>query len=126
MKAAEAGAFWDLTGKLDKYPNLKPANEQTAKNTQINGKTYGIYRVRPLLRSGIVIRKDWLAKLGLKEPQSVEDLYTIAKAFAEQGPGRQRQEGHLRPDHPEVAGQLRQRQPVRRDRDLVRRAERLG
>ncbi len=30
VKAAEAGAFWDLTGKLDKYPNLKPANEQTA------------------------------------------------------------------------------------------------
>ena len=60
VKAAEAGAFWDLTGKLDKYPNLKPSNEQTAKNSQTNGKTYGIYRVRPLLRSGIVIRKDWL------------------------------------------------------------------
>ncbi len=86
VKAAEAGAFWDLTGKLDKYPNLKPANEQTAKNTMTNGKTYGIYRVRPLLRSGIVIRKDWLAKLGLKEPQTVEDLYTIAKAFTEQDP----------------------------------------
>ena len=86
VKAAEAGAFWDLTGKLDKYPNLKPANEQTAKNSMTNGKTYGIYRVRPLLRSGIVIRKDWLAKLGLKEPQTVDDLYTIAKAFTEQDP----------------------------------------
>ncbi|MDX6282180.1 MAG: putative aldouronate transport system substrate-binding protein, partial [Kribbellaceae bacterium] len=83
VKAAEAGAFWDLTGKLDKYPNLKPADEQTAKNTLVNGKTYGIYRVRPLLRSGIVIRKDWLAKLGLQEPKTVEDLYTVAKAFTE-------------------------------------------
>ena len=81
VKAAEAGAFWDLTGKLDKYPNLKPDNEQTAKNSLVNGKTYGIYRVRPLLRSGIVIRKDWMAKLGLKEPQTVDDLYAIAKAF---------------------------------------------
>jgi putative aldouronate transport system substrate-binding protein len=86
VKAAEAGAFWDLTGKLDKYPNLKPADEQTGKNTLVNGKTYGIYRVRPLLRSGIVIRKDWLAKLGLKEPKTVEDLYTVAKAFTEQDP----------------------------------------
>jgi putative aldouronate transport system substrate-binding protein len=86
VKAAEAGAFWDLTGKLDKYPNLKPANEQTAKNTMTNGKTYGIYRVRPLLRSGIVIRKDWLAKLGLKEPETVDDLYAIAKAFTERDP----------------------------------------
>lgn len=86
VKAAEAGAFWDLTGKLDKYPNLKPANEQTAKNSQTNGKTYGIYRVRPLLRSGIVIRKDWLAKLGLQEPKTTDDLYAIAKAFAEKDP----------------------------------------
>lgn len=86
IKAAEAGAFWDLTGKLDKYENLKPADEQTGKNTQVNGKTYGIYRVRPLLRSGIVIRKDWLAKLGLQEPKTVEDLYTVAKAFREQDP----------------------------------------
>jgi len=86
VKAAEAGAFWDLTGKLDKYPNLKPADEQTAKNTMTNGKTYGIYRVRPLLRSGIVIRKDWLAKLGLKEPQTVDELRAVAKAFTEQDP----------------------------------------
>ena len=86
VKAAEAGAFWDLTGKLDKYPNLKPDNEQTAKNSQVNGKTYGVYRIRPLLRSGIVIRKDWLAKLGLKEPQTVDDLYAIAKAFKEKDP----------------------------------------
>jgi putative aldouronate transport system substrate-binding protein len=86
VKAAEAGAFWDLTGKLDKYPNLKPADEQTAKNSMVNGKTYGIYRVRPALRSGIVIRKDWLAKLGLKEPETVGDLYAIAKAFTEQDP----------------------------------------
>ena len=40
-----------------------------------NGKTYGIYRVRPLLRSAISIRKDWLAKVGLPAPQSVPDLY---------------------------------------------------
>ncbi|TWD84892.1 carbohydrate ABC transporter substrate-binding protein (CUT1 family) [Kribbella amoyensis] len=86
VKAAEAGAFWDLTGKLDKYPNLKPADEQTAKNSMVNGKTYGVYRVRPLLRSGIVIRKDWLAKLGLQEPRTVEDLYTVAKAFTERDP----------------------------------------
>ncbi len=86
VKAAEAGAFWDLTGKLDKYPNLMPANEQTAKNSMTNGKTYGIYRVRPLLRSGIVIRKDWLAKVGLKEPRTVDELRAVAKAFTEQDP----------------------------------------
>jgi len=86
VKAAEAGAFWDLTGKLDKYPNLKPADQQTARNSSVNGKTYGIYRVRPLLRSAVVIRKDWLAKVGLQQPETTEDLYKIAKAFTEQDP----------------------------------------
>ncbi|NUO60830.1 MAG: extracellular solute-binding protein [Hamadaea sp.] len=86
VKAAEAGAFWDLTGKLDKYPNLKAADPQTERNSSVNGKVYGIYRIRPLLRSAVVIRKDWLAKVGLTQPESVDDLYKIAKAFTEQDP----------------------------------------
>ncbi|WP_218577497.1 extracellular solute-binding protein [Phytohabitans rumicis] len=86
VQAATAGAFWDLTGKLDKYPNLKAADERTALNSSINGKIYGIYRVRPVLRSAVMLRKDWLAKLGLQEPQSVDDLYNVAKAFTEQDP----------------------------------------
>lgn len=86
VKAAEAGAFWDLTGKLDKYENLKPGDERTGLNSSVNGKIYGIYRIRPRLRSAVVIRKDWLAKVGLQQPQTVDDLYTIAKAFTEQDP----------------------------------------
>ncbi|NUR87282.1 MAG: extracellular solute-binding protein [Nonomuraea sp.] len=86
VKAAEAGAFWDLTGKLDKYPNLKPASAQTALNASVNGKTYGIYRVRPLLRSAVLIRKDWLDKLGLQLPKTTDDLYNVAKAFTEKDP----------------------------------------
>ncbi|WP_226899352.1 extracellular solute-binding protein [Nonomuraea phyllanthi] len=86
VKAAEAGAFWDLTDKLDKYPNLKPKSEQTWINSKTNAKNYGIYRVRPLLRSAIVIRKDWLEKLDLEMPKTTDDLYKIAKAFTEKDP----------------------------------------
>ncbi len=86
VRAAQAGAFWDLTDKLDKYPNLKPADERAGRNSSINGKIYGIYRVRPALRSAIVIRKDWLAKVGLPLPETVDDLYRIGKAFADQDP----------------------------------------
>jgi putative aldouronate transport system substrate-binding protein len=86
VQAAQAGAFWDLTGKLDKYPNLTPADPTTGRNATVNGKTYGIYRVRPLLRSSVMIRKDWLEKLHLQLPQSVDDLQAIAKAFTEQDP----------------------------------------
>jgi putative aldouronate transport system substrate-binding protein len=86
VQAAKAGAFWELTDKLDKYPNLKPADERTGRNASINGKIYGIYRVRPKLRSAVVLRKDWLAKLNLQPPQTVDDLYNIAKAFTERDP----------------------------------------
>lgn len=86
VKSAQAGAFWDLTDKLDKYPNLKPADARTALNSSINGKIYGLYRMRPLLRSAIVIRKDWLKKVGLEEPKTIDDFYQIAKAFTEKDP----------------------------------------
>lgn len=35
---------------------------------------------------GYYIRKDWLKKLGLKEPKTVDELYTVLKAFREQDP----------------------------------------
>ncbi|MEW9551743.1 extracellular solute-binding protein [Nonomuraea sp. NPDC050783] len=86
VKAAQAGAFWDLTDKLDTYPNLKPKSEQAWINSKTDGKNYGIYRVRPLLRSAVVLRKDWLEKLDLKLPETTDDLYEIAKAFTEKDP----------------------------------------
>ncbi|MGS2648898.1 extracellular solute-binding protein [Streptosporangium sp. LJ11] len=84
-KAAQAGAFWDLTDKIKKYPNL-PQDPRILANASTNGKNYGVYRIRPLLRSAILLRKDWLDKLGLKEPETTDDLYEIAKAFTEKDP----------------------------------------
>lgn len=86
VKTAEAGAFWDLTDKLDKYPNLKAKSEQAWNNSKTNGKNYGIYRVRPELRSAVMFRQDWLDKLGLEAPKTTDDLYKVAKAFTEQDP----------------------------------------
>ncbi|MBF8187910.1 extracellular solute-binding protein [Nonomuraea sp. K274] len=86
VRAAQAGAFWDLTDKLDKYPNLKPMDQRTALNSSVNGKIYGIYRMRAALRSAVILRKDWLKKVGLEEPETVDDLYEVAKAFTEKDP----------------------------------------
>ncbi|HEX4811236.1 MAG TPA: extracellular solute-binding protein [Nonomuraea sp.] len=103
VKAAEAGAFWDLTDKLGKYPNLTPKSQQAWVNSKTNGKNYGIYRVRPLLRSAIVLRKDWLEKLNLDPPKTTDDLYDIAKAFTEKDPdgnGKQDTYGMILPKWP--------------------------
>ncbi|WP_127588559.1 extracellular solute-binding protein [Paenibacillus koleovorans] len=35
---------------------------------------------------GLLIRKDWLKKLGLSEPKTLDDWYTVLKAFKEKDP----------------------------------------
>ncbi len=86
VKSAESGAFWDLTNYLKDYDNLAQANKTTLKSSSVNGKVYGIYRSRDTIRSAVIIRKDWLKKLGLEVPKTTEDLYNIAKAFTEDDP----------------------------------------
>src|SRR5690606_41101589 len=41
---------------------------------------------RPLCRQGLIYRKDWADKLGLGTPETIEDIYEMAKAFTEQDP----------------------------------------
>ncbi|MEE2522220.1 extracellular solute-binding protein [Pseudarthrobacter sp. J75] len=86
IKNAEAGAFWDLTDKLEKYPNLKTNTPEVQANSSINGKVYGVFRARSAMRSAVMFRQDWLDKLGLEAPKTTEDLYKVAKAFTEQDP----------------------------------------
>ena len=86
VKNAQAGAFWDLTDKLDDYPNLKTSFPEVQQNASVNGTVYGIFRARDNMRTAVIIRKDWLANLGLEMPKTTEDLYNVAKAFTEQDP----------------------------------------
>lgn len=85
-QTAAAGGYWDLTDILGDYPNLTPENEEIAHGASINGKTYGIFRLRDPMRAAVVLRKDWLTNLGLEEPRSTDDLQEIARAFTEEDP----------------------------------------
>ena len=86
VKSANAGAFWDLTDYLKEYPNLAQYDEAVLENSSINGKVYGIYRTRDRLRASVIVRKDWLEKMNMEMPESVDDLYEVAKAFTENDP----------------------------------------
>lgn len=90
VRSAQAGAFWDLTEKLKsgKWSNLKAENEAMELNASINGKNYGVPRLRDPMRTAVIVRKDWLDKLGLQMPETTQDLYEIAKAFTTQDPGK--------------------------------------
>ena len=85
-QTAEAGGYWDLTDILPEYPHLTPENEEVAHGASINGRTYGIFRLRDAMRAAISLRKDWLDNLGLAEPETTDDLMEIARAFSEDDP----------------------------------------
>jgi putative aldouronate transport system substrate-binding protein len=86
ISAVEDGAFWELGPYLKDYPNLSQANEIILNNSSIGGKIYGIYRARPLGRLGITFRKDWMSNVGLQTPKTIDDFYTMLKAFKEKDP----------------------------------------
>jgi putative aldouronate transport system substrate-binding protein len=55
--------------------------------TTVNGKSYGLASPGAVSRNeGVVIRKDWLDKLGLKVPVTTEDYFNVMKAFTTQDP----------------------------------------
>ncbi|MBM7541565.1 extracellular solute-binding protein [Amphibacillus cookii] len=81
LNSAEAGAFWELTDYLDDYQYLGQYNEDILRNASVNGRVYGIYRERDVMRSTAIIRKDWLEHLGLDIPETVDELYDVLHAF---------------------------------------------
>ena len=89
IQNSRAGTFWDVTEKLTdsaKFPNLAQSNEMIKHNMSIDGKVYGVYRARTVGRAGVSIRKDWLDKLNLEMPKTIDDFYNVLKAFKEQDP----------------------------------------
>jgi len=66
---------------LEKYPELRQLG------TMPDGKLYLVGSVAPReLVYGIFIRQDWLEKLGLEVPKTVEEFYNVAHAFAHKDP----------------------------------------
>ncbi|HEV7948362.1 MAG TPA: extracellular solute-binding protein [Glaciihabitans sp.] len=86
VKNANAGAFWDLTDELEKYPNLTTEFPEVQQNSSVNGKVYGVYRARDAMRTAVILRKDWLTNLGLEAPTNTQELYEVAQAFTNDDP----------------------------------------
>jgi putative aldouronate transport system substrate-binding protein len=66
---------------MQKYPELKKAGSKS------DGKQYEFGRVQKLVGfQALFIREDWLKKLGLKAPETVEELFKVAQAFTDNDP----------------------------------------
>ncbi|NOU74767.1 extracellular solute-binding protein [Paenibacillus sp. LMG 31458] len=93
-QALSQGAFWDLTPYIKNYPNLSKIDPNIYSALSFNGKTLGVPRVRPLDgHESLIVRKDWLDKLGLQPPKTTEDLYKVMEAFTKNDP-----DGNGKPD----------------------------
>jgi alpha-N-arabinofuranosidase len=78
----DRGVFLDVKPYLKEYPNLtKQLPEAAWMELNPEDSYYGI----PHLFS-MSIRKDWLDKLNLKVPETVDEFYNVAKAFVTQDP----------------------------------------
>lgn len=83
-----------LIAPLDDLLKQMPTRVKTHYNdpaslalTKIDGKQMCTVEVPNLpRREGLVIRKDWLDKLGLKAPTTLDELLVVAKAFTEKDP----------------------------------------
>lgn len=84
--ALKSGMFWEISPYLDEFPNLAGISQDTRTSASIEGKLYGVPFQKPLARNGVVIRKDWLDKVGLDIPKTTDELFAVAKAFTEQDP----------------------------------------
>ncbi|MCM3782320.1 extracellular solute-binding protein [Neobacillus mesonae] len=84
--ALKAGVFWEISSYLDEFPNLSAISQDMRNSASIEGKLYGIPMQKDVARNGVIIRKDWLDKLGLSVPKTTDELMEVAKAFTEQDP----------------------------------------
>lgn len=87
VNAIRSGVFWEIAPYLRDYPNLmKYLKPDLLQNGAYFGKVYGLYWELEVSRQGIQYRKDWLDKLGLQEPRTIDELYQVMTAFAKNDP----------------------------------------
>ncbi|MNI14139.1 Lipoprotein LipO precursor [compost metagenome] len=77
----KSGAFWEIGPYLKEFPNLKHLDAEILNQGAINDKIYGLYTERPSSRQGIIIREDWLEKLKLNKPKTIDELYEVMRQF---------------------------------------------
>ena len=86
VRAAQSGAFWDLTDYFAEYEHLAAANPDILRNVSIGGRNFGMYRERPIGRPGITYRSDWLTDLGLGVPSNLNEMFDALVAMTTGNP----------------------------------------
>lgn len=85
---AEQGALMDLTDLVKEFaPHVLDNIPQAAlERCMVDGRLYGIPVWSSPQRMNFIVRQDWLDRLGLATPSTLEELYAVMKAFVEKDP----------------------------------------
>lgn len=93
ISALKNGMFWDLTsslGDFSNYPYLKKASAVGVYDyTKVDGKSFGIPRMRGSINASIMVRKDWLDKLKIPMPTTIDEYKEALKAIVKANPSKQ-------------------------------------
>ncbi|WP_409343165.1 extracellular solute-binding protein [Paenibacillus sp. MBLB4367] len=80
------GIVVPINDYLKDMPTVKKKLESSLSWTAVNGKYYGYPFIEERSNMNIVYRADWLEKLGLKPPQTLDEFYETLKAIATKDP----------------------------------------
>jgi putative aldouronate transport system substrate-binding protein len=94
IEFSKQGLLLDLTSYMDKLDQTVAfIGEDSVKKGMVDGKVYAISKSPQIPYNTYWIRKDWLEKLQLQVPKTVEELSTVAEAFTKNDP-----DGNGKPD----------------------------
>ena len=82
----KSGMFWEIEDLLGDYENLSSINPTIIESARLDGVLYGVPYQKPLARYGVLVRKDWLDRLGLAVPHTIDELGEVAQAFVDGDP----------------------------------------
>ena len=90
---AENGMLYDLTDLFEKYASpltkkIMLQDEASFNTAKINGRLMAIPRTSSAVDGLpiLYVRTDWLSKLGLSEPKTMEEALAVSEAFTTQDP----------------------------------------
>ncbi|SDC93058.1 putative aldouronate transport system substrate-binding protein [Paenibacillus sp. UNCCL117] len=84
---AEQGLLLDLTPYKDKLKTtIDFIGEDSIKKGSLNNKFYAVAKAPNIPYNTFWVRKDWLDKVGMKPPTTIDELLEVSKAFAEKDP----------------------------------------
>jgi putative aldouronate transport system substrate-binding protein len=75
------GLLVPINNYLPVMPTIKQKIEKNMQWTAVDGKYYGYPFLEERANSNLTYRADWLDKLGLKPPKTIDEFYAVLKAF---------------------------------------------